>query len=136
MRIAVDGVDASVATDNLGQGHADVTSAGADVDTAPAFPQAEPVERGGKGPAVDVVAQAELHRPDCLPERHPLQRAVCPDSYRHGTAQEGAEHQRGGDREADPPQHDYQNGRHVTHGVPGTCGDPCPEWAKSGHEMD
>ena len=57
-RVAVDRVHASVAPDHLGQRHRDVAATGPDVDAAPARPESEPVERGGQGSAVDVVAQA------------------------------------------------------------------------------
>jgi len=60
-RVAVDGVDTSVAAHDLGQSHRDVASAGADVDASP--PRADPqaLEGGGEGAAVDVVTQGVGH---------------------------------------------------------------------------
>ena len=56
-RVAVDGVDAAVAADHLGQRHRHVAAAGAHVDTAPARPEPEAQQRRGQGAPVDVVAQ-------------------------------------------------------------------------------
>ncbi len=43
-RVAVHGVDTPVAPDHFGQGHRDVAAPGADVEAAPARPEAEPVQ--------------------------------------------------------------------------------------------
>ncbi len=55
--VAVDGVDPSLASDHLGQGHRDVPASGANVEAAPARAQPQPRQGGGQGAAVDVVAQ-------------------------------------------------------------------------------
>ncbi len=55
-RVAVDGVDPSLASDDLGQGHRHVSAARPDVGTHPARPDAEAVEGSGQGSPVDVVA--------------------------------------------------------------------------------
>ena len=55
-RVAVDGVDAAVAADDLGQGDGDVAPAGAHVHTPPALAEPQPVEGRGEGPPVDIVA--------------------------------------------------------------------------------
>ena len=63
-RVGVDGVDAAVVADDLGQGDRHVAPAGADVDAGPARADPQPVEGGGQGPPVDVVPQAaQFHRP-------------------------------------------------------------------------
>src|SRR6185437_11698089 len=75
-RVAVDGVDAAVAPDHLGQGDRDVAAARADVGTAPALAQAEAEQRGFQWPAVDVVAQA-LELTHGAATRRPVPPWVC-----------------------------------------------------------
>ncbi len=58
--IAVDGVHPSVPADDLGQGDAHVAPAGAHVGAQPTLAEAEAVEGGHQGTAVDVAAEGEL----------------------------------------------------------------------------
>ena len=62
-RIAVDGVDASVVPDDLGEGHRHVAAAGADVDAPPPGRDGEAFERRGQRAPIDVVAQGVRHEP-------------------------------------------------------------------------
>ena len=60
--VAVHGVDASVVAHDLRQRHRHVPAPGAHVDAAPPGADAQPLERGGQRPPVDVVAQGVGHR--------------------------------------------------------------------------
>ena len=55
--VAVHGVDTPVAPDHFGQGHRDIAATGTDVETAPAWSEAEAVQGGDQRSAVDVVTQ-------------------------------------------------------------------------------
>jgi hypothetical protein len=66
-RVAVDGIDASVASHDLSQRHRNVASTGADVDAAPPGADAQAFEGGGDRAPVDIVTKGMGHWAKTLP---------------------------------------------------------------------
>ena len=70
-RVAIDGIDPTVAPNDLGQGDGDVPPSGTDIDTGPTWPKPQAVEGGGERPPVDIVPQSAQFHAATLPVAPP-----------------------------------------------------------------